>query len=324
MNTNTNGIDFVIPLKQSGVITRAVLECIHAYYKPRRTIIITSRGEIESLTSLIFDWNVSTGEFVAEEDFFLPNMGLRIQDIYAEYDSRPHSDHREFGWWFQQLVKLGVASQIKNISANYVVWDGDLIALKRWEIYKLDENNKPKYFFAILQENARSQFNKEQYEQCMFELTGIRSEEPVAGGTFVAHHMVFNSAYVRELLELMSCHTGSTKPWPLLIMSFSKKYFRFSEYMTYASFMVKYHPDELNYHEYSLFGKNGMRFRDASLVIDSLRQDCFLEKNGFSYEQIRNFISKRVNTKSFQDKFLTTEIMKVLQPAYIQLEHVYG
>ena len=122
-----NEIDFVIPLKQSGVITRAVLECVHAFYTPRRTIIITSRVEIESLKNLIFDWNVSKVEFVAEEDFFLPNMSLRIEDIYAEYDSIPHSDHREFGWWFQQLIKLGVASQIKNISDNYVVWDGNNI-----------------------------------------------------------------------------------------------------------------------------------------------------------------------------------------------------
>jgi hypothetical protein len=33
-------------------------------------------------------------------------------------------DQREAGWWIQQLIKLGAASQVVDISATYVVWDG--------------------------------------------------------------------------------------------------------------------------------------------------------------------------------------------------------
>lgn len=33
-------------------------------------------------------------------------------------------DQREPGWWIQQLIKLGGATQIANISSTYVVWDG--------------------------------------------------------------------------------------------------------------------------------------------------------------------------------------------------------
>lgn len=35
-------------------------------------------------------------------------------------------DQREPGWWIQQLIKLGAATQIENISPTYVVWDGKL------------------------------------------------------------------------------------------------------------------------------------------------------------------------------------------------------
>lgn len=34
-------IDFVIPLKQVGIITRAVLEGVHSFYNPRRIIVVT-------------------------------------------------------------------------------------------------------------------------------------------------------------------------------------------------------------------------------------------------------------------------------------------
>jgi hypothetical protein len=55
--------------------------------------------------------------------------------------------------------------------------------------------------------------------------------EPNEGGTFVAHHMTFNKQRVIEMLELMTNTTGShCMPWPKLIMSYSRKYYRFSEY----------------------------------------------------------------------------------------------
>jgi len=53
--------------------------------------------------------------------------------------------------------------------------------------------------------------------------------------------MVFQKKYVKELMDLMNETTKSDLPMPKLIMSLSRKFYRFSEYKTYCSFMVRNH-----------------------------------------------------------------------------------
>jgi len=111
--------DFVIPLKQVGLITRAVLEGVYARYSPRRIIVVTSRREIRILMKLAPTWSVNRLEYVAEEDFFLPNFNLTMSDILSEYDMSRGPQQREPGWWIQQLIKLGAGTQIPCLSNVY-------------------------------------------------------------------------------------------------------------------------------------------------------------------------------------------------------------
>ena len=51
----------------------------------------------------------------------------RMTLTYSILKSLPlqsEGDQREAGWWIQQLIKLGAATQIADISPTYVVWDG--------------------------------------------------------------------------------------------------------------------------------------------------------------------------------------------------------
>ena len=112
-------IDFVVPLKRIGLVTRAVLEAIHEYYRPRRIVVVSARVETLLLRRLSQSWNVQNLEYIAEEDFFLPNFNLTLEDILAQYDYSRPGDQREPGWWIQQLIKLGASSQIPNISKVY-------------------------------------------------------------------------------------------------------------------------------------------------------------------------------------------------------------
>jgi hypothetical protein len=151
------------------------------------------------------------------------------------------------------------------------VWDGDLIPVRRWKLCERvraenctapqltslssfsgsssptdsqasadeDRDSSIRYYIAILQAESRSAFNTAQYAECMRALCGFGPREPEGGGTFVAHHMVFHRALVGKMLDHMVRHTGSNLPWPRLIMSYSRRYFRFSEYKTYASFVLQ-------------------------------------------------------------------------------------
>jgi hypothetical protein len=68
-------------------------------------------------------WDIGRVEFISEEDFFNENLGVKLEMVLREYDLNREGDQREPGWWIQQLIKLG-ASQIEDITENYVVWDG--------------------------------------------------------------------------------------------------------------------------------------------------------------------------------------------------------
>lgn len=119
-------VDFVVPLKQVGLVTRSVLEGVHRFYRPRRIIVVTRKSETEILKKLAPFWDVGCVECVEEESFFVPNFNLTLEEIVAEYDAKRPGDQREPGWWIQQLIKLGAATQIAGISPTYVVWDGEI------------------------------------------------------------------------------------------------------------------------------------------------------------------------------------------------------
>jgi hypothetical protein len=195
---------------------------------------------------------------------------------------------------------------------------GDLIPTRRWKICERDVLGNIKFFTAILQGETRSKFNTSEYSNCMLELTGFSSLDPVSGGgTFVTHHMIFNKACIKELLELMTDTSSSLLPWPLLIMSQSKKHYRFSEYKTYATFMLRKHPTLFHYHDLYKFGEGGLRFRDADIIISEMLQCCKFEDGGLSFYQVRDFIANNWGKWNLNSN-------KNIMPAYIQLDRVYG
>ena len=147
-----------------------------------------------------------------------------------------------------------------------ISFSGDLVPIRRWRLCERNANGGFNWYIAILQAEARSEFNTTQYSQCMEAMTGFTPLDPEGGGTFVAHHMVFHKKYITELLDLMMRTTKSTLPWPQMIMSYSKQFYRFSEYKTYTTFMKRYHPEHFFYHPLSCYGEGGLRFREANDV----------------------------------------------------------
>jgi hypothetical protein len=82
-----SGVDFIVPLKQVGIITRSVLEAIQRFYRPRRIIVVTKKIEVDILKKLTPYWDVGVVEYMDEAVFFVRNFGLSFEDIIAEYDA---------------------------------------------------------------------------------------------------------------------------------------------------------------------------------------------------------------------------------------------
>jgi hypothetical protein len=149
----------------------------------------------------------------------------------------------------------------------------------------------------------------------MRESVGFSPLEPESGGTFVTHHMVFQKRYVGELLSLMARTTKSSLPWPKLIMSLSQKFYRFSEYKTYCTYMVRHHRDDFYYHELTEFGEGGLRFRDANCVVSEMLRLCKISNGGIPYQEVRDYVLTNWKSMSLPEQAF---------PGYIQLDHVYG
>jgi len=311
-------MDFVLPIKKMGIFTRAVLEGIQYFYNPSRIFIIISYKEINEFEEKIKKekWLITKKIFfIQEETYFVENYGLTKEDlekVFEKHMKKPISLHREFGWWYQQLIKLGIFSQIPTISKKFVVWDGDLIPLEKWELLNALQNT---YNVAILQEQSKSDFNKQQYDEYVYHLLGFSSKSPLSIGTFVTHHMVFDKDYVKEMMDIIIVRKDleiKTISWPTYLISLSSHFYRFSEYILYSSFMCEYHSKDFFYYPYSEFGKRGKRFREQEEIKEIIRYIEFslpysIVKSCFTYQEIKNYFS------------LSKE-----KVSYAQFEHVYN
>jgi len=323
--------DIVIPLKLRGVIVRTVLGAVHSLYHPRRIIVISVKSEIAWLQTHLATWQnlgeVGLVECVDEETLFEP-LGFTKHSLEQHFQTcastlRNNRDEqirrtlasageREYGWWYQQLIKLGAGSML-NLSTNYIVWDADLIPLRKWELCGLSENGFAKFYTAILQKNSRCNSLGQEYSQALMKLTGASPAEPQGGGTFVCHHMAFNQEILNAMLKRIESLRGLV--WPKAILGIASEHCRFSEYLTYSSFTLSEYPKQFHYHAFSEFGEGGLRVRGGNEIVSALlhaapslseSHDVY---GGFSYKSFCEF------AKSY---FSSHEM-----PTYVQLDHVY-
>ena len=304
---NVSKIDFVIPLCKNNIFFKTVLQGIIHLYNPNKIYIITNIISIDELKKEIIMWDVENIEdiliFLDEDIFFVEKYNLLKSDIEKKYIFN-QSLSREFGWWYQQLLKLGAVYQIPNLSDPFVIWDADLIPIIKWD---LQPNLNCQYYkFAILQEKSKSEWNKEQYALTTLELIGINAVDPTEG-TFVPHHYIFHHKVIKNMLDYIeSFHNiNKNKTWIELIIKLSEKYYRFSEYKCISTFMNTFYSELLHYHPFHLYGKTGIRYRDSKDFVKQIISECEY-KNGVSY---LDFI-----------KFIQTYFSEI--PSYIQIEDV--
>lgn len=315
MNNNSNNdIDFVIPLHRYHNMVRTVVEAIHLFYNPRTIYIITPEKDAKEINEKSQSWMQNNVIAIPEETFFMKHHGLSRTNIENLFNQTPDEQSREFGWWYQQLIKLGAHTQIQGLSDPFIVWDSDLIPLKKWEIYHTPI--EPHYKFAILQEKARSQWNVEQYRSSLYELTGLSLVSPKPEGTFVPHHYVMHHIVLQEIHSLIETKNPKdpkdpkdpkNTTWIHSIMDLSHRYYRFSEYLMISSFMMKHHSNLLQYHPFNEYGKTGFRIRDSKEFVNDVETNCIInEDEGLSYQEFYQYVENNYQ-----------EI-----PSYLQIEHI--
>ena len=293
-------LDFVIPICNYNIIIRVTIESIIFNYKPNNIFIIINKNDVSILEKECLEWDLYNTKIniIDEEDFFISNYGLTKTHINEWYTWKDENS-REYGWWYQQLIKIGSFKQIKNLSDPYVVWDSDLIVLKKWCLYNKNTNQ---YKIAILQESAKNEFNKNEYAKSINKLIGIDAIEPPKNGTFVSHHFIIHHKVIIDLInKIENIHNDN---WIKTIMLLSKTYYRFSEYKCISTFMNNYFPELLSFYPFEDYGRNGIRYRESNEIIKHIIHFC--KNEPLTYELFKNFILNFYKET----------------PSYIQIEHV--
>jgi hypothetical protein len=307
-------IDFVIPLHRLNLLFPSVIEALVEFYTPRFIYIITSTAEIEKISEQVLQWNIKETKlcFIEEETFFEYRYHKSLDTIKKWYTYKDEQS-REFGWWYQQLIKLGAVYRIPKLSSPFIIWDADLIPLEKWTLYP--SYKIPDFHFALLQETEKNDFNRKQYQDSLYELLRLPEIRPtgstVEGGTFVPHHFVFYPHIIRSFIKYIENihHCTSQKPWFRVILQLSKKYYRFSEYKNIATFMSYFFPKKLKYHSYLYYGKRGIRIRDseeARLFVQDLKKAIPLSHTYISWKEFNHYLFFRYENT----------------PTYIQVEHL--
>jgi hypothetical protein len=307
-------IDFVIPLHRYNLLFPSVIEAVVEYYTPRTIYIITSITEIEKLTEQVSQWKTKETKilYINEETFFQLRYHKSLEKIKKWYTYKDEQS-REFGWWYQQILKLGAVYRIQQLSSPFIIWDADLIPLQKWTLYP--SFKIPHFHFALLQETEKNDFNRNQYQQSLFDLLKLPEIRPersqIEGGTFVPHHFVVYPHILRCFIQYIEKihHCTANKPWFRVIIQLSKKYYRFSEYKNIATFMSYFFPRKLHYHPFLYYGKEGIRIRDteeSQLFIHDLKKSISPCKTYISYCDFNQFL---------YFKYEHT-------PTYIQVEHL--
>jgi len=250
--------DVVIPLYRIRWNTRAVLEGLTIHYQPRAIHIITPLSEVEALKAASQEWQVAPLTVHEEELFFQP-IGLTKDSICAELDLG--ESLYTPGWFYQQLLKLGAAAGIPDLSEWYVVWDSDLLPVATWPLLR-EAEGKLLHSFALLQSNRWG--NPTIVGKWETWIRSVLEVEPQTDlvGTFVPHHMWFKQAHLKTFQQRIQQHYQSEDSWLLLMMRSANEFGTFSEYWSYVSWVGAVAPEDLSFYPYKQYGATTERFFD--------------------------------------------------------------
>ena len=206
-------IDAVVPFhsKDSDTINWCI-QGIQNHLDVARTLVVCNqecRLLVESTGAIFFDENK-----VVE--------GLTAQSF----------PHKRWGWYFQQILKLGMADWVE--TDHYLVVDADTVFLR--DVPLFNHQGNPLYATG-------TEYHKPYFD--VFErLLGFRANREYS---FTVHHMVYNKHIVREMRERFP-----EKPWHLSIVRYVEPqapWFseaQFNEQDTYGHYLKTLHPDEVN------------------------------------------------------------------------------
>lgn len=162
-----------------------------------------------------------------DENSLLPN--LTFFSVKRAIDDNNYK-YRQYGWYFQQFLKLGFALS-EFAKKEYLVWDADTVPFNPI-IFK--QNGK----YLLL---PKSEYNPDYFDT----INRLFDAPNKANFSFISEHMVFNVDIVKEMIDRIVSKSGTARYWfeQCLDVVNPDAGNGFSEFETYGTYCINYHPD---------------------------------------------------------------------------------
>ena len=201
-------IDVVCVAVKPTCVTRVAIASINQYVAPRFIRFVTADAErCAALVAMAHNVRcVPQDEVIpgvtkasverALEGLFPPeNTNEKGQGKEGRYLGRERA-----GWYLQQLVKLGVARHLPDLTSTFLVWDPDMIALEPFRVFSTERSGRTGRERVVRHVGG---YAIRSYERAYVALTGdaMRRASAPDGSSYVTHAVnTFERAFVEELL----------------------------------------------------------------------------------------------------------------------------
>lgn len=190
-------VDVVSVAVKPTCVTRVAVAALNQFVGPRRIHFVTAdEARCDVLRGM------ASNVECHPEDRVVPGITKRAVaaelrrlhglDADARYVGRETS-----GWYLQQLVKLGAAAHIPDLSPTFLVWDPDMIAL--WPIKLFGARQGATGELRALRHVGG--YVIPSYEPSYRALTGDAMRTAPDGSSYVTHQMTMRREYVQEMLD---------------------------------------------------------------------------------------------------------------------------
>ena len=248
-------LDVVSVAVKPSCVNAVAVAALNQYVGPRR-IVVVAPDERRCETYRGMAANVECHA----EDAFIRGLtkeavSMYLEDVYGDSlgrdGARARFVGRELGgWYLQQLIKLGAATSTAiahpPLSRKFLLWDLDMIPLRPLTLFK----------GGIPVRQIGGNVIKS-YEAAYERLTGGRMKYAKDGTSYVTHQMVVDASIMEEMLDAFARKADRTGELPsdalprwatAVLQSLNRKDLTlgFSEYATYASYVVDNHPSEVS------------------------------------------------------------------------------
>ena len=229
INNNTK-LEVVIPIVKVDVPTfRNNLPYLLKYLPVKRVVLIGAK-EIEPLIN-----DLDNVEF-QDENSIIPDLTLnKIKQIKKDISG---TDRRS-GWYYQQFLKMAYSFVCSD--DYYLIWDSDTIPIKQMSFFDKD-SGKP---FLDYRDYVK-------YDECFFVTQNLLFPNEYLKKTlkwsFICEHLLVNSSIMRSLLKDLTNKgaAGKTTFYENVMHIIPRNLINlsgFSEFETYAAYVLKEYPD---------------------------------------------------------------------------------